>query len=64
MLCQEQFQMQQKANVINKKIVYSDIILPVKDLGNNLKVSTIWDASEHSLESSLEKDNSEKYSTN
>lgn len=54
MLCQEQFQIQQKANVINKTIVYSDTILPVKDLGNNLKVFTISDASEYSLESSLE----------
>lgn len=40
--------------VVNKTIVYSDTVLPVKDLGNNLKVSTISDVSEYSLERCLQ----------
>lgn len=39
--------------VVNKTIVYSDTVLPVKDLGNNLKVSTISNVSEYSLERCL-----------
>lgn len=39
--------------VINKTIVYSDTVLSVKDLGNNLKVSTISNVSEYSLERCL-----------
>lgn len=39
--------------VVNKTIVYSDTVLPVKDLGNNLKVSTISNVSEYSLENCL-----------
>ena len=40
-------------NVVNKTIVYSDTVLPLKDIGNNLKVTTIYDVSEYSLESCL-----------
>jgi len=39
--------------VINKTIVYSDTVLPLKDTGNNLKVTSIEDVSEYSLESCL-----------
>ena len=39
--------------VINKTIVYSDTVLPLKDTGNNLKVTSISDVSEISLESCL-----------
>ncbi|MBQ3020902.1 MAG: hypothetical protein IJD92_01600 [Bacilli bacterium] len=39
--------------VVNKTIVYSDTVLPVKDIGNNLKVSTISNVSEYSLENCL-----------
>lgn len=39
--------------VINKTIVYSDTILPLKDTGNNLKVTSINDVSEFSLENCL-----------
>jgi len=39
--------------VVNKTIVYSDTVLPVKDLGGNLKVNTISDVSEYSLERCL-----------
>lgn len=39
--------------VINKTIVYSDTVLPLKDTGNNLKVTSIEDVSEHLLESCL-----------
>lgn len=41
-------------NVINKTIVYSDTVLPLKDTGNNLKISTISDVSKYSLESCLQ----------
>ena len=41
--------------VKNKTIVYNDTVLPLKDLGNNLKVCTISDVSEYSLESCLKK---------
>ncbi len=39
--------------VINKTIVYSDTILPLKDSGKNLKVTSIANVSEHTLESCL-----------
>ena len=39
--------------VINKTIVYSDTVLPLKDAGNNLKVTSISNVSEASLESCL-----------
>lgn len=39
--------------VINKTIVYSDTVLPLKDTGNNLKVTSISNVSEFSLESCL-----------
>lgn len=39
--------------VVNKTIVYSDTILPLKDTGNNLKVTSINDVSEFSLENCL-----------
>lgn len=39
--------------MVNETIVYSDTVLPVKDLGSNIKVSTISDVSEDSLESCL-----------
>ncbi len=39
--------------VVNKTIVYNDTILPLKDAGNNLKVTCIKDVSESSLESCL-----------
>lgn len=39
--------------VVNKTIVYSDTILPLKDKGSNLKVTTIENVSESSLESCL-----------
>ena len=41
------------ATVVNKKIVYSDTVLSLKDLGSNLKVSTISDVGEYSLERCL-----------
>lgn len=39
--------------VVNKTIVYSDMVLPLKDTGNNLKVTSIENVSEFSLESCL-----------
>lgn len=39
--------------VINKTIVYSDTVLPLKDRGSNLKVTSISNVSEYSLESCL-----------
>ena len=39
--------------VVNKTIVYSDTVLPLKDTGSNLKVTSIKNVSEHSLESCL-----------
>lgn len=39
--------------VVNKTIVYSDTILPLKDSGNNLKITSISNISEYSLESCL-----------
>lgn len=41
--------------VINKTIVYSDTVLPLKDLGNNLKICSISNVSEYSLENCLGK---------
>lgn len=41
--------------VINKTIVYSDTVLPLKDSGNNLKISSINNVSEYSLENCLRK---------
>jgi len=40
-------------NVINKDIIYSDTVLPLKDLGSNLKVTTLSNVSEISLENCL-----------
>ena len=39
--------------VVNKNIVYSDTVLPLKDTGNNLKVTSISNVSEFSLEKCL-----------
>lgn len=39
--------------VVNKTIVYSDTVLPLKDTGNNLKVTSISNVSEFSLEECL-----------
>ena len=39
--------------VINKTIVYSDTVLSLKDTGNNLKITSIPDVNESSLESCL-----------
>ena len=39
--------------VINKTVVYSDTVLPLKDIGDNLKVTSVNDVSEYSLESCL-----------
>lgn len=41
--------------VVNKTIVYSDTVLSLKDTGNNLKVTSIENVSEISLENCLEK---------
>lgn len=41
--------------VINKTIVYSDTVLPLKDSGNNLKICSISNVSEYSLENCLRK---------
>lgn len=41
--------------VINKTIVYSDTVLPLNDSGNNLKICSISDVSEYSLENCLRK---------
>lgn len=41
--------------VINKTIVYSDTVLPLKDSGNNLKICIISNVSEDSLENCLRK---------
>ena len=41
--------------VVNKTIVYSDTVLPLKDAGSNLKVTSISNVSEFSLESCLKK---------
>lgn len=38
----------------NKKIVYSDTILPLKDIGNNLRITTIENVSKTYLEYCLE----------
>ena len=40
--------------IANKTIVYSDTVLSVKDLGQDLKVSIISDVSEYSLERCLQ----------
>lgn len=40
--------------VKNKNIVYSDTVLPFKDLGKNIKVSSISNVSEYSLEKCLQ----------
>lgn len=39
--------------VVNKTIVYSDTVLPIKDLGGNLKVTSISNVDEYSLEKCL-----------
>ena len=39
--------------VINKTVVYSDTVLPLKDIGDNLKITSVDDVSEYSLESCL-----------
>ena len=41
--------------IVNKTIVYSDTILPLKDSGNSLKVCSISNVSEYSLENCLRK---------
>lgn len=40
-------------NKENKTIIYSDTVLSVKDLGNNLKISSISNIEEHQLENCL-----------
>ena len=39
--------------VINKTVVYSDTVLPLKDIGNNIKVTCIGNVKEYSLEHCL-----------
>ncbi len=39
--------------IVNKNIVYSDTVLPLKDLGKNLTITTINDIDEDSLENCL-----------
>lgn len=39
--------------IINKRIIYSDIVLPLKDIGKNIKVTSIPNVSESSLEQCL-----------
>ncbi len=39
--------------VVNKTIVYSDTVLPLKDYGSNLKVTSVSNVEEYSLESCL-----------
>lgn len=39
--------------VINKTVVYSDTVLPLKDTGNNIKVTCIGNVNEYSLEHCL-----------
>ena len=39
--------------IVNKTIVYSDTVLSLKDTGNNLKITSISDVNEFSLESCL-----------
>ena len=39
--------------VENNTIVYSDTVLPLKDLGNNLRVNSISNVGEYSLENCL-----------
>lgn len=39
--------------VVNKKILYSDTVLPVKEIGNNLNITSIEDINEQSLEKCL-----------
>ena len=41
--------------VINKTIVYSDTVLNLKDLGDNIKVTSISDVDEFSFENCLKK---------
>ena len=41
--------------IVNKTIVYSDTVLPLKDSGNSLKVCSISNVSEYSLENCLRK---------
>lgn len=43
------------STIINKTIVYSDTVLPLKESGNNLKVCIISDVDEYSLENCLKK---------
>ena len=40
--------------IINKHIVYSDTVLPLKELGNNIKVTKISNISESSLQNCLQ----------
>lgn len=40
-------------NIVNKTIVYSDTVLPLKEIGENLKVTSISDVSEFELENCL-----------
>ena len=40
-------------NIVNRNIVYNDTVLSIKELGENIKVSTISDVSEFSLEKCL-----------
>lgn len=39
--------------IINKKIIYSDIVLPLKEIGDNIKVTSISNVSESALEQCL-----------
>ena len=43
------------SRVVNKTIVYSDTVLPVKELGDNLKVTSVSNVEHYSLESCLKK---------
>ena len=42
--------------VVNKNIIYSDTVLPLKNVGSNIKVTSISDVDELSLERCLKKD--------
>ena len=42
-----------RKNVINQTIIYSDTVLSLNELGDNIKISTIYDVKEFELESCL-----------
>lgn len=42
-----------RGNVVNKTVVYSDTVLPIKEKGSNIVVTSINDVNEYSLDSCL-----------